>query len=334
MNDVLERSGLMFEQSTGLGKEDALVAGAWSIATYGNKELQRFPILAVEGQTSTGKSTTLKIVHSLAYQTQKSILNGSMITKAALRDEMNYEKTVVLDEADHIEEQMLIYRYDRDTGKAAVKFVQGKSSGWTQGPLQMFGPIAIHRRIPFKDPAILSRTVVVQTLPKRSVALVVASELDALRLEIKKQTVDIDWSDAIFGTNRIEDSWQPIKIVAEHFGNSTLLGFIDEAVEQANADLVAGQGHEPNLILFSCVLEAAFRESGQSAERVALSWIQECATTNGQPLNSWQIGRMARQLGFQVVTKGGKSWIMTGGDANLRKIGKQLGSEDDFVTEA
>jgi hypothetical protein len=334
MNDVLERSGLMFEQSTGLGKEDALVAGAWSIATYGNKELQRFPILAVEGQTSTGKSTTLKIVHSLAYQTQKSILNGSLITKAALRDELHYERTVVLDEADHIDEQMLIYRYDRDTGAAALKFIQSEKSGWSQGHLQMFGPIAIHRRIPFKDPAILSRTVVVETRPKRAVDLIDVTQLETLRLDIEKQANDIDWSEAIFGTNRIEDSWQPIKVVAKHFENSMLLDYIDEAVERATADLVAGQGHEPNLILFSCVLEAAFRESGQSAERVALSWIQECATTNGQPLNSWQIGRMARQLGFQVVTKGGKSWIMTGGDANLRKIGKQLGSEDDFVTEA
>ena len=73
---------------------------------------------------------------------------------------------------------------------------------------------------------------------------------------------------------------------------------------------------------------------GQAAERVSISKIRQEMEDYQPKLNSYQIGRSARELGFEVRTAGGKQWVYTGSVEKLAAVAVQLDIEDDDLTEA
>ena len=151
----------LIQSTTGLDGNDSRTVAYFSIATHALPNLEKFPLLAIYGPTSTGKTTLLLIIKQLSYQAVK--INGNE-TKAVLRDKFLSETTAWIDEADAIPEELLVNRYSRDSAEIVVN--RSTQRGWSQETINLFGATALHRRTPFKDPAILSRSITVNSRHK------------------------------------------------------------------------------------------------------------------------------------------------------------------------
>jgi len=150
---------------------------------------------------------------------------------------------------------------------------------------------------------------------------------------------DIDWElVAELGGNRIQDSWAPLLLVAQHIGDGDWLGWAAAQMEESTATLDAGQEEEPPQLVFSAIMYLALVNGGdihmQPDERVALADIARELTGPFHRYNSWQIGDIVRTLGFEVQKAGGKQYVYIGGLERLVAIGAELGIQDEWLVKA
>ena len=92
-------------------------------------------------------------------QPPNGLLDGTTVSKPALRDLLRAERTALIDEADGIPEDLLTKRYSRASSFLMVKRSKGNGK-FEDSTLDLFGATAIHRRKPFADRAVLGRSVV------------------------------------------------------------------------------------------------------------------------------------------------------------------------------
>ena len=148
-------------ETTGLDDDQAKTIIYYAVATYGLPQLDKFPLLGIYGPAGTGKTTILGILGDIAYK--PTWLDGK-VTRAVLRDSHRFDATVLIDEADDMHEELLVNTYSRQSAPTTVK--RRGETDWLQKTINLFGATAHHRRRPFRDPAILSRSVVVRTRRK------------------------------------------------------------------------------------------------------------------------------------------------------------------------
>jgi len=132
----------------------------YAIMTYGLPNLRKVPILSVYGPAGTGKTTLLQILGELSHAVVH--IDGK-VTGPMLRDRLRPDTTALIDEADGVHEEWLVNRYSRDSAQTDVNRQRESRAGFRQQKLDLFGATALHRRVPFKDPAILSRSIAVNT---------------------------------------------------------------------------------------------------------------------------------------------------------------------------
>ena len=65
-------------------------------------------------------------------------------------------------------------------------------------------------------------------------------------------------------------------------------------------------------------------------ERVLLADIAR-TVQDGLQLNSWQVGKLLRDLGFKTDTAGGHRYAYTGGSVKLVEAGLMLGVQDQWI---
>ena len=82
------------------------------------------------GPPGTGKTTSLELIQQLAYHPSELIINAHNISDASLREGLKKEETVVIDEADTIDEQILVRRFDRKSAKSILKVQDPMGRGW------------------------------------------------------------------------------------------------------------------------------------------------------------------------------------------------------------
>ncbi|MFC1846147.1 hypothetical protein ACFLYM_01875 [Chloroflexota bacterium] len=153
----------------GLDANQAKTAVYWAIATHALDRQEIMPILVISGPYSSGKSTLISLIRQICHQPRP--LDGEM-SKAELRDKLEVNTTALIEEADKVDEQLILKRYAKQTSNTSVK--RGSASqGWTSKEMTLFGGTVLHRRIPFKDPAIDSRSIAIKTSYKPGNYLVV-----------------------------------------------------------------------------------------------------------------------------------------------------------------
>ena len=86
------------KEVTGLPDIGAKKVLYYSGATYGLEYLSKFPLLSVQGEPSTGKTTILNIMHKISKDASK--FTGKGTSDAALRDELPHLGTAIIEEAD------------------------------------------------------------------------------------------------------------------------------------------------------------------------------------------------------------------------------------------
>lgn len=330
LKDLLELVGA----ATGLDEDQAKTLVYWAVGTHKLPDLDTFPILAFQGPPGTGKSTLLRILGHLTHR-PKSLDGG--ITDAELRDSLESDATALLEEADNVRERRLLSRYSRQTSRTSVKRKTGDE--WRSERLNLFGATALHRRVPFRDPAVLSRSIVVKTR-KASVAPHHAEDFAPYAAEVQALASDIAWeTDVGDGSGRISDTWGPLLMVASGLGDEDWLSYAHSEMKRAEADLDAGRDEEPAQIVYQALLALAVEDLPEARlemarERVLLNDVVKSLDGRDQNLNSWQVGSLLRDMGFATTTVGGKQYVYVGGADRLRTIGHQLGVQDEMLSPA
>jgi energy-coupling factor transporter ATP-binding protein EcfA2 len=318
----------LIEATTALDNDRAKTVIYYAIATYGLPKLEKCPVLAIYGPAGTGKTTILQILQAISYR-PTGALDGKM-TKAALRDSLKDETTALIDEADNIHEEWLVNRYSRQSASTTVK--QSSFGEWQQIKRNLFGATALHRRQPFKDPAILSRSIVLSTKSKKGGVKPFKAEHFKSYADVLASVAEtVDWEKVSErGGDRIADTWAPLLEVAELFGGEWSAAFADKEMEKARNDLDLGQQEEPSQAVFQALVALAMSEGGYVKERVPLAEIT-CHVPDDLGLNSWQIGSLVREWGIRTKNAGGKQYAYVDGKAQLVEVAQVLGIQDEWL---
>src|SRR5713101_1934621 len=158
-------------ESTGSKERERKNIVYWTLATHALRYLDTFPVLVLLGKMGTGKSETLKIVGNFAFRSVRMSLRG--MTGPAIRDKFAacYEGTAIVEEADAAWkdsdsnfERLISDRYQRDSAEASLKERSGDKN-WRTVTKKYFGATVLHRRVPFVDPALDGRSVIVRSRP-------------------------------------------------------------------------------------------------------------------------------------------------------------------------
>lgn len=322
-------------RASGLDENQAKAVVYFAIATYGLPRLQKFPILAFQGPAGTGKSTLLDVLGCLAHEPRR--IDGKM-TKPVMRDELRENTTALIEEADGMYERVLVTRYARQTSATTVK--REARYGFHDDRMNLFGATALHRRQPFKDHATLSRAIVIRTRRTEGVTPFREADFKPHREMLKALDEQLEW-ERVPGSmgDRIHDTWAPLLFVAERLGDQEWLEYAGGEMEKAAADLKTGQEEEPTEKVYQALLRLALHdcdiESVQLAEpkeRVAIADVTKAVQDSR--LNPWQVGKILRDLGFEVGKRGGIEYVYTGGRPKLAEIGTRLGIQDEWVQAA
>ena len=326
--------GLMRE-TTGLDEDQAKTIVYYAVVTYGINELDKIPVLTLYGPAGTGKTTLLDILGLLAHE---PLPVDGKVSRPALRDVLLGADTVLVDEADTVYERWMENRYSRKAAQMHVKRERA-DGGWDQQVLSLFGATVLARRKPFRDPAILSRCVVVRTRhQKDGVGPFIAEDFYGQADSLRSVAADIPRASIQASQgSRLDDTWAPLRCVAARLGDEVWLNYATIEMEKAKTELRMGQGEEPTEAVFRAILALSLedeRPEGAVAERVPQGTVSRYVSENGEKLSSWQVGQLARQLGFEVKQKGGTQYVYTGGVERLKAIGRELGVNDEWLLEA
>ena len=324
----------LLQTTTGLAGYEAKTVIYWATAAYRLPKLDEFPILAIQGPPGTGKSTLLKTLGHLTYKPK--FLDGG-VSKAELRDSLASTPLALLEEADRANETLLGKRFARRTSITSVK--RKAADGWPRVALNLFGATALHRRIPLKDPAVQSRSIVLKT-HRSQVTQYKDEDFQPYAQVVQQVASRVSWDEgAQDGPGRIRDTWKTLLFVAASLGDGDWLTYAEAEIAKGQANLDAGQGEEPTEIVFRALLECAIGDEFgdvllEVSERVLLGNVVKGVSERGQSLNPWQVGQVLRDLGFEVRTNGGQQYVYTGGIGKLVAVGEGLRLQDDWLERA
>lgn len=183
----------------GLDPNQAKTVVYWAIVTHAMDKLNIMPILVIQGAHGTGKSDLLELLGQICYSPIP--INGK-VSKAELRDSLKLNTTALIEEADGVDERLLLMRYSRRTSGTSVK--RGSASqDWTREQLDLFGATVLHRRPPFRDPAVDSRSITIKTTYRQgnyTMPTLNAADLASI-------ASSVDWSNRIpFPDSRAADT--------------------------------------------------------------------------------------------------------------------------------
>jgi len=311
----------------GLDINQAKTVVYWAIATHALDKLEIMPILVISGPYSTGKSTLINLIRQICNQPR--LLDGEM-SKAELRDKLEVNTTALIEEADKVDEQLILKRYARQTSGTSVKRGSG-SLGWTSKEMKLFGGTVLHRRIPFKDPAVDSRSIVIKTTYKSG--NYVTLKLDSSNLATV--AANVDWFKKVPAIESLDgravDTWMPLFQAAVTCNDTDWIAYGIGELMKTVKNLKEGQGYEPSQVVVSKLIALAYEEpTSQFKDRVALKAIEKGLKDDGVSLTSWQVGKILRELGFEVKSVGGTRYTLVN-QSHLLEVVRQLGIDDDAL---
>ena len=322
--------------STGLSPHSARTLILYSGLTYTMAKLDQFPILVIKGPTETGKSTSMLIASELCCNVIETI---SQPTKAVLRDSLKENTTVFVEEADHIDEGLLTSRYSKDS-PLPVNRNMGNGTFMRQS-LQLFGATIMHRRVPFIDPATESRALTIYTIPKApaTVSRYIRGTVLGLRSFLQESANAFPiHSIPTLPAGRAEYNWGLLRLFNLQFpSDPSWTTFVDEQISTQQETTLRGREDEPAAKAWSAVAQLAFTyyegwdTPAVTKQRILLKDVVDAISEDGIRYDSWQVGQMIRQMGFEVKRARGRQWIYPGGVDHVKEIGRSLNIEDELL---
>lgn len=276
-------------------------------------------IFVFQGAQSTGKTSGMRAMKGFVSNPQWI---GTNLTEAALRDQLEKAKngTAFVEEGDNAHEHLIANRFSRDTASTVVNKQLGKV--WCPIQVDYFGATVMHKRKPFIDPATLSRTILVKTRSKPG-----HYHLTELDDSVRQGLLEL-WQLAkpmmneLNVSGRVADVWKPLLAVARYCGDESWLQYADREMCKASDKLKLGQESEPEHAIVNALIAKCKSPSVPLAEikdHIAREY-------DWQP-NSWQVGELIRELGFDVKDSHGKRKVVINKD-RLTELACQLGIEN------
>ena len=248
---------------TGLSQRQAKIVLYYAGATHGLLELRKFPILCVQGEPGTGKSTILEILQVLCKDASK--FTGRGTSEAAARDELPFLGTAIIEEADTIKEDHLFNRHDRSISKMPYK--KAGEDGYKQTNLQLFGATVLHRRDGADSGALASRSIDIHTKFSEGVVPLDTEIFEQFREELRTLAKSVDWRAVPTNTgSRSRDTWQPILAFAQNVGDEEFLDSIEQEVDKLTQSLKFGMNFETRQAVYGSILNRA-TNGGKVRER-------------------------------------------------------------------
>lgn len=324
--------------STGLSPHSARILILYSGLTYTMTKLDQFPILVIKGPTETGKSTSMAIASELCSNVQEFIAQP---TKAVLRDSLKENTTVFIEEADHIDEGLLTSRYSKDS-PLPVNRPMGNNTFMRQS-LQLFGATIMHRRLPFVDPATESRALTIYTVPKATseVSRYIRGSILELRpfLQESANAFPIH-SIPTLPAGRAEYNWGLLRLFNLQFpSDPSWTEYIDLQISTQQETTLRGREEEPAAKVWSAIVQIAFEYyEGFDLPKVVkhrflLKDVVRAVAEGGVMYDSWQIGQVVRQIGFEVKNARGRQWIYPHSLEHIKEIGRNLHIDDELLND-
>jgi hypothetical protein len=307
---------------TGLNERDRKLVVYWTLATHALPNLNTFPLLALRGKFGTGKSQTLHIIKSFAYQPRAFSLRSR--TEAAIRDELadSYEGTAIVEEADQAWkdvtmafERMLSDRYQRASAEAAYKVNAGEKQ-WVTEIKKYFGATVLHRRLSFNDPALDGRAVLVRFRADSSRTYQEFCEDDPWIVQgsrlMRGLAFDLPSVNQPPGiAARVFNTYAPLLGVAKLCNDDDFVCQILQRLQQETLELKEAQAEEPDGLVLRAIVEAIFEGRSSEFRYVKFRDIAESIFRNHKvTLQPRQIGPIARELGFDTKTAHGVTVVV------------------------
>ena len=314
---------------TGLSQRQAKIVLYYAGATHGLLELRKFPILCVQGEPGTGKSTILEILNVLCKGASK--FTGRGTSEAAARDELPHFGTAIIEEADSIKEDHLFNRHDRSISKMPYKKVG--DDGYEQTNLQLFGATVLHRRDGADSGALASRSIDIHTKFTEGVLPLDADIFEQFRDQLQMRAGSVDWRNVPSNTgSRSRDTWQPILAFAKNVGDEEFLDSIEEEIDKLTQSLKFGMNFETRQAVYGSVLNLA-TNGGKVRESVELKYVTEQMRSEPEfgQYSSRKVGTIVREIGFVVIKDRGEMKVIIGDEDRLASIGRELGVEDEWL---
>jgi hypothetical protein len=218
----------------GLDINQAKTVVYYAVATHAIGQLKIMPILVLEGGHGTGKSTLIELLKQICHS---PIHIDGKVSGAELRDSLKPNTTALIEEADGINENWILKRYAKQTSSTSVK--RGSASqGWTGEQLNLFGATVLHRRLPFRDPAVDSRSITIRTAYKQGNYTM--PTLNGADLASIASSVDLS-KRIPFPDDRAVDTWMPLFQAALACKDSDWLWYAASELSKAIASLSVGQ---------------------------------------------------------------------------------------------
>lgn len=337
LNLGLELLEWYLERATGLEPFECKVSSLFAASTWHLPQLDRFPLLVFLGGAGTGKSSALAVLSSVVYQPH--VFSGKM-TAPALRENMAKARdaTILIDEADNLPEALLINRYSKTTAITAV-MLPTPDNGWLQVSRKIFGASILARRLPFRDPALTSRSIIIETkinAEKASNAYqpINPKHADKIRSLFEKCSKEIPLTGTTLPPNiqgRIAETFFPLLSLAETIGDKSFLEEAHDRLRLASETLKIGQEFEPSPILLRSLVAIQTRDNVLSLRPVPLMELRDAIFQEyNLRLNSVQISQMLKSLGFITEIRGGRSRVLPN-HLVLRNQLKAFGISDQII---
>ena len=282
-------------QSCGLGINQAKTIVYYSIATHDFDKLSIMPILVILGPQGTGKSTLISLMKQIV---NNPVSIDGRVSPATLRDSLKLNSTAFIEEADNVDEQLILNRYSKQTSDTVVKR-QDRDKGFLSTPLNIFGATVLHRRVPFRDAAVDSRSIIIQTQYSPSIIPTEPLQCDNLR-EIAQL---VNWEvPTALQTGRVADTWQPlVQAVLACEDPEWLIYAIDEVFKNTKK-FIRGHGYEPQQALIHSLYALSRPEIGTTIKPVRITDIKEHLKAEYEvKLTPRQIDEMCRSFGFSLT---------------------------------
>jgi len=344
IREIVDAIAATLHLVTGLDGFEERMCAYYCLATWCINQINPFPLLCILGPNGTGKTQLLTAFKRLAYKPHA--FTASKMTPPTIRDELGeaHEQTAIIDEADIDSlEEILVLRYLRETAICYVKIPSG-SGGWITRTIPIFGPSIVHKRLPFKDPAVDGRSIIINTVAKPNRSYIRASQLnEGAILELQKAQEKASAALKLPSyqripkgiAGRVADSYKPIIALASIEQDTAFIETIWERLRITTQDFADGQSYEPGPIVVQALLSCLTVNEQIQLRNVRLEGdlVKKIQYDFGYNLNSRQVAKILRNYGFTLRRIGGPYSVIP--DLNtLVKVAKLIGIEDEALNKA
>ncbi|MDD5095017.1 MAG: hypothetical protein PHV74_11660 [Dehalococcoidia bacterium] len=283
----------------GLDINQAKTVVYYAVVTHAMEKSDIMPVMVIMGPQGTGKSSLIEMIQKFTCRVY--LINGR-ISYAELRDSLKPNTTALIEEADRINENLILGRYSRRTSATSVKR-GGAAIGYKSEGLDLFGATVLHRRVPFKDAALDSRSIIIMTRYKPGTYSM--PEIDGQKL--KEIAEHVEWDKGIgLPSGRIKDTWEPLMRVAWACVDGEWIIYAYEKITEGEKNLTSGQGYEPVPAVIMTLNGMFYQDGIQLFSKVQIAEVRGNLKEHyGVKLNNRQIEQICRIKGFNVTNTHG-----------------------------